>query len=91
MRILVACTVAALSLSTGAARQSAPQAPAAAELEYDVYCKKEQSEKRKLFRAATADQKAVIAKWQADRPRQGVVRGDWSDDLKFGCRDGRMA
>lgn len=46
-----------------------PGPPAAAELEYDTYCKKTQQEKRSLFRAATPDQKSMIARRQVERWR----------------------
>ena len=46
----------------------APQSPpASAELEYEAFCKKDEKEKRQLFRAATADQKAVLARTQMER------------------------
>ena len=47
----------------------APPAPAAAELEYDTFCKKTQQEKRTLFRAATPAQKAAIMRNQMQRFR----------------------
>ena len=56
--IFLGVIVACLSW-TRAAQQSkpAPPAPAAAELEYDTFCKKTQQEKRTLFRAAAPAQK----------------------------------
>ena len=68
--ISVAIIAAYLSVS-GAAQQAnpAPPAPAAAELEYDAFCKKTQQEKRSLFRAATAAQKAAIMRNQMERFR----------------------
>ena len=63
--LIVACS------SSGAAQQAkpAPPAPAAAELEYDTFCKKTQQEKRSLFRAAPPAQKAALARNQMERFR----------------------
>jgi hypothetical protein len=48
--------------------KSAPQSPpASAELEYEAFCKKDEKEKRRLFRAAPVDQKAVLARTQMER------------------------
>lgn len=65
---LMFLAVIALTSLPGAAQQPKP-APAAAELEYDAFCTKTQQEKRSLFRAATAAQKAAIMRNQMERFR----------------------
>lgn len=72
MKSLIGIAAVLVGLSSlGSAQQSkpAPPAPAAAELEYDTYCKKTQQEKRSLFRAGTPDQKNLIARRQVERWR----------------------
>jgi len=63
--------LAGVCLSTGvltAQTAPAPQgSPASADLEYDAFCKKDEKEKRRLFRAANPDQKAVLARTQMER------------------------
>ena len=66
LAVIVACLSA--SEATHQAKP-APPAPGAAELEYDVFCRKTQQEKRSLFRAATAAQKAAIMRNQMERFR----------------------
>ena len=43
--------------------------PAASELAYETWCRKEQPEKRQLFRAATAPQKVTLVTTQMERWR----------------------
>jgi hypothetical protein len=66
--------IAFVSLAGMGASQSpspAPQTPpAATELEYETYCKKEEREKRRLFRAATPSQKSLLARTQIERWRE---------------------
>jgi hypothetical protein len=45
------------------------QPPADADLMYDTFCKKEEREKRTLFRAATPAQKSALARTQIERWR----------------------
>jgi hypothetical protein len=59
----------AAAIGSQATSQSAQTAPAASELEYETYCKKEEREKRRLFRAATAEQKSMLARTQLERWR----------------------
>ena len=67
---LAAAITCASSLVIAQQQKPAPPGPpAAAELEYDTYCKKTQQEKRALFRAGTPDQKNLIARRQVERWR----------------------
>jgi hypothetical protein len=70
----------ALSAAGGAWQlASTPAAPPATELAYDTFCKKEEREKRRLFRSATAEQKAALARTQIERWRE-VNRARLSKD-----------
>ena len=66
--------VAALSVgmfSAGLSRQSPPStAPLPADLVYETFCKKEEPVRKKLFRAATREQKSVMTRAQIERWRE---------------------
>jgi hypothetical protein len=65
--VLVASLLAAATIAQTPPASQAP--PTAAELEYETYCKKEEKEKRRLFRAATPDQQSTLARTQIERWR----------------------
>ena len=89
MRISVpAVIIAFVATAAPAGRVPADQAgslPAASELVYETYCKKEEREKRQLFRAATAAQKVTLARTQLERWRdanQAAVTKDQSSTIE---------
>ena len=55
--------------------------PAASELVYETFCKKEEREKRLLFRAATAAQKVTLARTQLERWRDANQAAVTKDQL----------
>ena len=54
---------------TFAQQPPAENTPTAADLVYDTFCKKDEKEKRRLFRAATRAQKSALARAQLERWR----------------------
>jgi hypothetical protein len=67
-----AMMIAFVATSASAGRMPVEQAgppPGASELVYDTYCKKEEREKRQLFRAATPAQKVTLVTTQLERWR----------------------
>jgi hypothetical protein len=65
----IAAVLAGLSSLAFAQQPKPAPPPAAAELEYDAFCKKTQQEKRSLFRAAAPTQKALLMRNQMERFR----------------------
>jgi hypothetical protein len=62
--------VSLIAAAAAVSQTPSPQnPPAASELEYETYCKKEEKEKRRLFRAATPDQQSTLARTQIERWR----------------------
>jgi len=89
MRISIpAVIIAFVATAAPAGRVPADQAgslPAASELVYETYCKKEEREKRQLFRAATAAQKVTLTRTQLERWRdanQAAVTKDQSSTIE---------
>jgi len=85
MRISIpAVIIAFVATAAPAGRVLADQAsslPAASELVYETYCKKEEREKRQLFRAATAAQKVTLARTQLERWRDANQAAVTKDHL----------
>jgi hypothetical protein len=72
MRIsITAMVVVSLAMPASAGRLPGDQAgpPSASDLVYETYCKKEEREKRQLFRAAAADQRVTLTRTQLERWR----------------------
>jgi hypothetical protein len=69
MNALVLAAVAAVSIGSVQIAPPAAAAPAA-ELAYDTFCRKDEREKRRLFRAATPQQQSVLARTQIERWRE---------------------
>ena len=70
MHALLLAALAAVSIGSMQAPPPAAAAPAAEDLAYDAFCKKDEREKRRLFRAATPQQQSILARTQIERWRQ---------------------
>lgn len=68
---LVIVPAVVLSAAFASGQQSPPTitAPAATEFAYETFCKKEERDKRQLFRAATPEQQSVLTRTQIERWR----------------------
>lgn len=70
MHALLLAALVAVSIGSTQAPPPAPAAPTPEDLAYDTFCKKEEREKRRLFRAATPQQQSVLARTQIERWRE---------------------
>lgn len=68
--MLHALLLAALAAVSIGSLQTPPPAAPVEDLVYDAFCKKDEREKRRLFRAATPLQQSLLARTQIERWRE---------------------
>jgi hypothetical protein len=69
MHALLLAALAAVSIGSIQTQPPPAAAPTTEELVYDTFCKKDEREKRRLFRAATPQQQSALARTQIERWR----------------------